>query len=82
MGKLGRRSKGRFSVMKAIRYKCLDCCCGNAAEVRRCEIRECSLWEFRFGGNPTLGMAREAQAVPAHGRDEKLWESKKSVVMK
>ena len=34
---------------KAIRLKCLDCCCGNAAEVRRCHIVDCPLWVYRLG---------------------------------
>lgn len=34
---------------KAIRLKCLDCCCGNKAEVRRCSIDTCPLWRFRMG---------------------------------
>jgi hypothetical protein len=38
--------------MKAIRAKCLDCCCGNAAEVRKCTATDCPLWPFRLGSNP------------------------------
>jgi len=34
---------------KAIRLKCLDCCCGSLAEVRLCEIRRCPLWRYRLG---------------------------------
>ncbi len=37
---------------KAIRAKCLDCCGGNRAEVRRCHIRDCPLWWYRMG-NPS-----------------------------
>ena len=40
------------SPAKAIRAKCIDCCCGNAAEVRACEITDCALHPFRFGKNP------------------------------
>ena len=39
----------RINRGKAIRLKCLDCCCGNSAEVRRCELRNCPLWRFRMG---------------------------------
>ena len=35
--------------LKAIRLKCLDCCCDNAAEVRRCHIEDCALHVFRMG---------------------------------
>lgn len=38
--------------MKAIRAKCLDCCCDNSAEVERCPCVKCSLYPFRFGKNP------------------------------
>ena len=38
-----------LSRTKAIRQKCLECCCGNAAEVRRCHITDCTLWSWRLG---------------------------------
>jgi hypothetical protein len=38
--------------LKAIRRKCLDCCCGSRSEVRACELLNCSLYEYRFGTNP------------------------------
>lgn len=38
--------------LKAIRLKCLDCMCGNDAEVRRCDLTACSLHPYRFGSNP------------------------------
>lgn len=34
---------------KAIRLKCIDCCCGNATEVRKCPATSCPLWRFRMG---------------------------------
>lgn len=42
----------RISPSKAIRKKCLDCCCGDRQEVSDCEIISCSIWPFRFGSNP------------------------------
>lgn len=39
----------RVSRSKAIRLKCIDCCCGNMAEVRKCPIEDCPLWRFRMG---------------------------------
>ena len=39
----------RITRGKAIRLKCLDCCCGNSAEVRRCPARNCPLWQYRMG---------------------------------
>ena len=38
--------------LKALREKCIDCCCGNAAEVRKCVATDCALWPFRMGTNP------------------------------
>jgi hypothetical protein len=38
--------------LKAIRAKCLDCCCGNAAEVRKCVAVDCPSWPFRMGKDP------------------------------
>ena len=38
--------------LKAIREKCIDCCCGNTAEVRKCVAVDCALWPFRMSTNP------------------------------
>ena len=40
------------SPIKAIRAKCLDCCCGQANEVKLCTCKDCPLYTFRFGKNP------------------------------
>ena len=64
------RGKARFARSKAIRYKCLDCCVGSSHEVSLCENTDCSLWEFRFGKNPTKEMAEEAKDVPVFGKDK------------
>lgn len=40
--------------LKAIRAKCLDCCCRSSHEVRLCPCYDCSLWPFRFGRNPNI----------------------------
>jgi hypothetical protein len=34
---------------QAIRAKCLDCCGGNRAEVKRCANEDCPLWPYRLG---------------------------------
>jgi hypothetical protein len=46
---------------------------GNEAEVARCDSADCSLWEFRFGKNPTPEMVSEAGPVKVYGRDKELW---------
>jgi hypothetical protein len=46
------------SYPKAIRANCLDCCGGQAAEIRKCVATVCSLWPLRMGRNPFHGSAR------------------------
>ena len=60
-------------VIKAIRAKCLDCCCDNATEVRKCVMADCPLWPFRMGVNPFYGSARqelEAGSLPSENSAE------------
>jgi hypothetical protein len=52
--------------LKAIRGKCLDCCCANAAEVRKCVATDCALWPFRMGVNP---FRKRSQLTPADKRE-------------
>ena len=40
------------SPLKAIRKKCIDCCCNDRHEVRKCPCDNCPLWIFRMGHNP------------------------------
>ena len=43
------------SPLKAIRAKCLDCCCGSWKEVEDCTCEEtCPIWHFRYGKNPYI----------------------------
>ena len=39
--------------LKAIRQKCLDCCCYEKKEVRLCAAVNCPLHPYRFGHRPT-----------------------------
>lgn len=39
--------------LKAIRAKCLDCCCGSSHEVALCPTVDCPLWAYRKGHRPT-----------------------------
>ena len=41
-----------MTPMKAIRAKCLDCCCNSSNEVRLCAVEKCPLYPYRFGKNP------------------------------
>lgn len=42
----------RLTPIKAIRKKCLDCCCGQAQEVRLCDVKTCTLHPYRMGKRP------------------------------
>ena len=46
----------RMTRGQAIRAKCLDCCCGNSAEVRRCNISKCPLHRYRMGSEKKAEM--------------------------
>ena len=41
-----------ISPLKAIRARCLDCCAGQAQEVKLCPAQNCPLYPFRLGKNP------------------------------
>lgn len=41
-----------MTPLKAIRLKCLDCCCGQAIEVKLCPSKNCPLYSYRMGHNP------------------------------
>lgn len=57
----------RITRGKAIRLKCLDCCCGNNTEVRRCTATGCPLWRYRMGSE------KKAQISDyANDSDEKI----------
>ena len=65
--------------IKAIRAKCVDCCCGSTAEVKECQATKCPLYPFRFGKNPyrqRREMSEEQKRVLA----DRLREARKIVV--
>lgn len=41
-----------LTPVKAIRAKCLDCCCDSQTEVRLCENTKCALHHYRIGHRP------------------------------
>lgn len=64
----------RLSRTKAIRMKCLDCCCGQQAEVRKCPATNCPLWRYRMGReeNDELKLIREKRQKSDEILDEDL----------
>jgi hypothetical protein len=58
---------------KAIRQKCLECCCGQSAEVARCHITDCTLWPWRFGSSLEVRekrMGRNSRVAANAEKDE------------
>lgn len=45
----------KLTPIKAIRQKCLDCCCWSYEEVKKCEMVECTLHPYRLGKRPKVG---------------------------
>jgi len=43
-----------LTPIKAIRAKCLECCCGSRKEVKMCHIINCPLWPYRLGHRPVF----------------------------
>jgi len=41
-----------YTPIKAIRRKCIDCCCGSSKTVEKCPVTTCSLYPYRFGKSP------------------------------
>jgi hypothetical protein len=48
-----------MSPLKALRLRCLDCCCDQPSEVRTAV--KCPSWPFRMGVNPWRAPASEAR---------------------
>ena len=51
-----------MTPLKAIRAKCLDCCCGQANEVKLCPFTRCALYEYRTGHGPKKQLTDEQRA--------------------
>ena len=67
------------SPIKAIRAKCLDCCCDQREEVKLCPATTCPLYPFRLGKNPNrkARVMTDEQKKAAAERLAKARESKK-----
>lgn len=49
--------------LKAIRAKCIDCCCGQLQDIRECVIKKCPLWAYRMGRRPNAKEIAEVENV-------------------
>jgi hypothetical protein len=70
---------GKKPLLRVIRARCLDCCCYQESEVRKCTAVRCANWPYRMAtdpfsdrkGNPDLGRTRrQASAIQSFGDDE------------
>ena len=61
-----------MTPLKAIRKKCLECSAESPMEVRLCPIKDCELYQYRFGhnpkrkgvgGNPPLSRGKTSESV-------------------
>lgn len=66
-----------MTPMKAIRAKCLDCCCGSASEVKLCTAVNCPLHPFRLGKNPNI--KREYSEEQREQMRERLANARKAM---
>jgi hypothetical protein len=52
-----------YSPIKAIRIKCIDCCCHQPSEIKNCEITTCPIWPYRMG-KPLKRRGRPSKISP------------------
>jgi hypothetical protein len=71
-------SKVITNPVKAIREKCLDCCCGSTADVKDCSVKNCPLYPFRMGKNP-YRQRREMTEEEKQVLVDRLKEARKSI---
>lgn len=64
------------SPLRAIRAKCLDCCCYQPNEVKLCPCKDCSLYPFRLGKNP-FRTGREFTEEQREAAAKRLAEARK-----
>lgn len=51
----------KLTPMRAIRKKCLDCCCGSSNEVKLCTAKDCPLWIYRSGHRPKIDIEDDSE---------------------
>ena len=66
-----------MTPIKAIRAKCLDCCLGQANEVKLCPVTDCSLYPYRLGHNPKL-QGRNKGIKPSFWKNSELHRGENS----
>lgn len=67
----------KTNPVKAIREKCLDCCCGSIVEIKECTVESCPIYPFRLGKNP-FRQKRELSEEQKKAARDRLMEARKS----
>lgn len=67
----------KTNPVKAIREKCLDCCCGSTLEVKECTVETCPIYPFRLGKNP-FRQKREMSEEQKQAVRDRLREARKN----
>lgn len=67
----------KTNPVKAIREKCIDCCCGSTLEVKECTVEQCPLFPYRLGKNP-FRQKREMTDEERKALGDRLREARKS----
>lgn len=65
------------SPLRAIKEKCMDCCCWQREAVKSCACTDCALHAFRFGKNPYRAK-RQLTEEQRQAAAERLLKSRKS----
>lgn len=68
------------SPTKAIRAKCLECCCWQPLEVKLCPSEDCALYPFRFGKNPYVKRTMTEEQKEAAAERLKLARERKESI--
>lgn len=66
-----------LTPIKAIRAKCMDCCCYQRNEVAACPCTNCPLWPYRFGKRPVVEGQEKKKRVLTDKQRAKLAENVK-----
>lgn len=78
----GAESSKRLTPIQAIRSKCRNCSADQLAEVRRCRIKDCPLWQFRMGCRPPKPATTPELAPEPTSTPEPTMESGKIVTLR
>jgi hypothetical protein len=52
-----------LTPLRAIRKKCLECCCGSQKQVKECHITDCTLWPWRLGRRPSPASVKDTRTA-------------------